>query len=163
MSKQKQDPELKAIDDGILSSSIESKSIKSQDPRKDPNEVRRQRKQLQAGPLAIPHELLRPGFKYYICHESDVHKYQRLGYDVVRRGNGEIGEDNISKEHQLGSVASRNLGKDKDGRPQPGVLMEISDELWEINQEVEREKVRDIENTIGKPPPGMDESFYHKN
>jgi hypothetical protein len=124
--------------------------------------VRRHRQQMKNGPLAVPAHFLESGKHYYLAREDEMDHVQNLGYKIVYNKDIQVGDESATKGHHLGSTVSCTLGKDKDGRPQKGILMEITEELWQVNQEVERDKVRAVQEDVGKPKDGMSSVIFNQ-
>jgi hypothetical protein len=133
------------------------------EPRRTVETIRRAREMMNAGPLAVPSHYLEPGKRYYMARPDEIAQCEQLGYDVVYRKDIHIGDQSLNRGHGLErSTIGVKLGKDKDGRSIEGTLMEITEEFWQANQDVEREKVRQIEEDIGKPVDGMTSTIFKK-
>lgn len=144
-----------------------TESRRSSDMERRKDEIRRNKIGQTRGKLSIPVHLRKAGFHYCAANTSaksnEVEKMKGLGYEIVTDPNMVVGDRGLTTGHHFGSGIMVDLGKDPNGLPMEGILMEIPDELYQVSLDVEREKVKRIEDEIGAPVEGMDEVFKFIN
>jgi len=75
------------------------------------------------------------------------------GWEVANADQHELADESVKDDNvSLGSVGKRPVGKDSYGNPLYAVLLRMSKELWDIDQEIKDEPIKELEDQIHRRP-----------
>lgn len=100
------------------------------------------------GALHLDPQFKREGFRQRLVNvtSGNIEKYRAMGYNIIEAANSEAGNGSIDTSHAPGASLEVEVGRRVS---QKAVWMEISEEDYQLNREIEADKAKELDESIG--------------